>query len=60
MTEASIEVIDATGRMVWNETTGRSSGIVELPRRVLLPGLYHIALLSEGVRIESIKFTTIR
>lgn len=60
MEGAEVVVTDAIGRVVWQRATARNSGIEELPRAVLQPGLYHVVLKADGLRLASTKFTSIR
>ncbi len=59
-TTAWLEVVDATGRVVQSRGMSGDSGIVELPKSLLQPGLYHVGLKADGVRIANVKFTSIR
>ncbi|QQR87875.1 MAG: T9SS type A sorting domain-containing protein [Flavobacteriales bacterium] len=57
--DAEVVVTDAIGRLVWSRTTGRSSGVMDLPRAAIVPGLYNVVLYAGGVRIHGLNFTAV-
>lgn len=59
MDAAELHVFDATGRIIWQQVTGRSSGIAEIPTP-LPAGLYQAVLRGNGVFVGSTKFTVVR
>lgn len=58
--EALLQVVDATGRTVFNKALIGDSGIADLPKAALPPGLYHLVLKADGLRIASTKLVAVR
>ncbi|HNK84065.1 MAG TPA: T9SS type A sorting domain-containing protein [Flavobacteriales bacterium] len=59
-TVGAIEVRDATGRIVRTRNLRGAGGIEELPKSVLPPGLYTVALRADGILVGAVKFISVR
>ena len=55
-----LQVSDATGRSVDSRNLTGASGIIELPKSQLPPGMYTVALHADGILLSTVKFISVR